>query len=492
MSIDEQLNNAFKPIADAVSSVVFYAIPLYDGVEIQLILIWLFSVALFLTVYLGFINLRYLGHAFSLVFKKEEEGSQEDGQISKFQALMTSLSGSVGLGNISGVAIAISLGGPGAMFWMIVMAFFGMSSKFSEVMLAVKYRVRPDPDDPSQISGGPMHYLKVCFEKRGMPKLGSFMAGFFALCCVFGAIGGGNMYQANQAYEQFELASTQIAAGGDVNIVARNAWMFGLILAGLVGVVILGGIKSIANVASKLVPVMGGVYVLAGLIVIGMHIGSLPSAVQTIVTSAFAPEAQYGGLIGALIQGMRRAFFSNESGLGSSAIVHSTAQTNSPVSQGFVAMIGPFIDTVLICSVTALVIVITGEYLNYGDGIQGIALTSSAFESVLPGFQYILTLTVFLFAFSTIITWSYYGSKSIAFFFGEKSGVETIFKVFFCFCVVVGATANLENMISFTDAAIFSLAIPNIVALYMFAPEIKRDVQEYIANLKAEKLQQAS
>lgn len=492
MNIDEKLNNAFEPIANAVSSVVFYAIPLFekaDGqwVEVQLILVWLFSIAFFLTIYLGFINLRYLGHAVALVFEKNEDGVQEDGQISRFQALMTSLSGSVGLGNISGVAIAISLGGPGAMFWMIVMAFFGMSSKFSEVMLAVKYRIRPDPDDPTNITGGPMHYLKVCFEKRNMPKFGSFMAGFFAICCVLGAIGGGNMYQANQAFEQFALASTQIADGGDVNIIARHAWLFGLILASLVAVVIIGGLKSIAKVASKLVPVMGGVYVFAGLIVIGIHIDSLPSALVTILTSAFAPEAQYGGILGAILVGTQRAFFSNESGLGSSAIVHSTAQTNSPVSQGFVAMLGPFIDTVVICSVTALVIVITGEYLNYSEGIQGIALTSSAFESVLPGFQYILSLTVFLFAFSTIITWSYYGSKSIVFFFGEKSSIEIIFKIFFCFCVIVGSAANLESMISFTDAAIFSLAIPNIVALYMFAPEIKRDVKEYIYTLKQEK-----
>ncbi len=480
MNIDEKLNSAFAPIANLTSDIIFYSVPVTGEVEVKLILVWLVAAAVFLTVYLGFINIRFLGHAISLLFKKDdvELGARDAGQISKFQALMTSLSGSVGLGNISGVAIAISLGGPGAMFWMIILALFGMSSKFSEVMLGVKYRKHLDPNNPEKISGGPMHYLKAGFENRNMPLLGTFFAGFFALACLLGAIGGGNMYQANQAYEQL-----RIATGGDASFLDGNAWLFGLGLAFLVGAVIIGGIKSIANVASKLVPAMGGIYMLAGLIVIAMNITNVPHAIYIVIVEAFSPQAGYGGLIGVLLVGAQRAFFSNESGLGSAAIVHSTAKTNSPVSQGMIGMIGPFIDTVLICSVTALVIVVTGVYGNAGN-IEGIELTSRAFESALPGFKYILTLTVFLFAFSTMITWSYYGSKSIAFFFGEGSIANIIFKLFFCLCVVVGASANLANMIAFTDAAILSLAIPNIIGLYLFAPEIKRDVKEYIQSLK--------
>ncbi len=483
MSIDEKLNAAFEPIADIASSVVFYSVPVTSEVDIKLILVWLIAVAVFLTFYFGFINVRYLCHAISLVLKKDDVGTSvhDAGQISKFQALMTSLSGSVGLGNISGVAIAISLGGPGAMFWMIVMAFFGMSSKFAEVMLGVKYRKHLDPEHPEKISGGPMHYLKAGFENRNMPKLGKFFAGFFAICCVFGAIGGGNMYQANQAYEQL-----RIATGGDASFLDGNAWIFGLVLAMMVGAVIIGGIKSIANVASKLVPAMGGIYMFAGLIVIALNITDVPHAIYTVIVEAFSPQAGYGGFVGVLLVGTQRAFFSNESGLGSAAIVHSTARTNSPVSQGMIGMLGPFIDTVLICSVTALVIIVTGVYSNNG-GIQGIELTSLAFESALPGFKYILTLTVFLFAFSTMITWSYYGSKGVSFFFGESSIANVIFKGFFCLCVIVGASANLENMISFTDAAIFSLAIPNIIGLYLFAPEIKRDIKEYILAQKTSK-----
>ena len=481
MSIDATINGLFEPISKVASDIVFYSVPITSEVDVKLILIWLISIAVFLTIYLGFINVRFLGHAVSLVFGKgkgAEDGEKEDGQISKFQALMTSLSGSVGLGNISGVAIAISLGGPGAMFWMIVMAFFGMSSKFAEVMLGVKYRHHLDKDHPEKISGGPMHYLKAGFDDRNMPFLGTFFAGLFSVCCIFGMIGGGNMYQANQAFEQL-----RIATGGDNSFMDGNAWIFGFILALLVGAVIIGGIKSIANVASKLVPTMGGIYIVSGLIVIAMNIVDLPHAVYTVITEAFSPQAGYGGLVGALLVGAQRAFFSNESGLGTAAIVHSTAKTNSPVEQGMIAMIGPFIDTVLICSITALVIVITGVY-GQSNGIEGVELTSRAFESAFPAFKYMLTFTVFLFAFSTMITASYYASKSIAFFFGEVSVVNHIFKIFYCLCIVIGASVNLSDLIGFADAAYLSLAIPNIIGLYLFAPEIKRDVKKYIAGLK--------
>ncbi|MDH5723183.1 MAG: alanine:cation symporter family protein [Alphaproteobacteria bacterium] len=480
MKIDEQIDSFFEPIANKMSEIVFYSVNI-GGTDVKLILLWLMACGIFFTVYLGFINIRYFCYSIRLVSGRAdgpESQSDDDGQISRFQALMTSLSGTVGLGNISGVALAISAGGPGAMLWMIVLGFFGMSSKFAEVMLGVKYRHHPDPEHPDTISGGPMYYLKAAFENRNIPFIGTALAMLFALCCMLGAIGGGNMYQANQAYQQ-----VKIATGGDASIIADTGWVFGLGLAVLVGLVIIGGIKSIANVASKLVPAMGILYLGAGLIVIGINFQQIPTAIITVFTEAFSPQAAYGGFIGVLFVGAQRAFFSNEAGLGSASIVHATAKTNSPVSQGFVGMLGPFIDTVIICSITAMVIVITDSYKVTGE-IEGIALTSRAFESTLPGFQYILTLTVFLFAFSTMITWSYYGSKGMSFLCGEKEWPNTAFKLLFCLCIIIGCSSKLDNIIAFTDAAILSLAIPNIIGLYMLAPEIRRDVKEYTQALK--------
>lgn len=477
MTIDQQIDLWFQPIQKLTSEIIFYSFNLTETQEVPYILLWLMGAALFFTFYLGFANIRYFKHAIDLVRGKGDIPS-DDGQITRFQALMTSLSGTVGLGNISGVAIAISMGGPGAMLWMIILGFFGMSSKFAEVMLGVKYRHHPDPDNPDCISGGPMYYLKAAFDNRNIPYVGAIMGVFFAFCVMLGAVGGGNMYQANQAYQQ-----VRIATGGADSIIAEAGWVFGLGLAVLVGMVIIGGIKSIANVASKLVPAMGIIYLVAGLIVIGMHFQQIPHALMLVVSEAFSPAATYGGVLGVLLVGAQRAFFSNESGLGSAAIVHATAKTDSPVSQGFVGMLGPFIDTVIICSVTALVIVITDSYKVTGD-IEGIALTSRAFESTLPGFQYILTLTVFLFAFSTMITWSYYGTKGVTYIFGEKKLPDVLFKLFFCLCIIIGASAEMKQMVDFTTAAIFSLAIPNIIGLYMLAPEIKKDLKEYTQNLK--------
>ena len=479
MSIDTQINDFFEPIARFSESIIFYSIPLIGGHNIKLILIWLASVAIFFSFYLGFINLRYFCHAVRLLFGKGMKKS-EDGEISQFQALMASLSGTVGLGNISGVAIAISTGGPGAVFWMTVMAVFGMSSKFAEVMLGVKYRIHPDPDHPHKVSGGPMYFLKEGFSRKGLPAVGSFMAGLFAMFCIIGTIGGGNMYQANQAYEQ-----ALVATGGEQSFLVNYGWAFGLAMAILVGMVILGGLKSIANVASKLVPGMAGIYLFAGLAVILMNVTEVPSAIYTIFHSALSFEAGLGGFLGGLLVGIQRAAFSNEAGLGSASIVQSTTNTDGPVGTGMVAMLGPFIDTILICNITALVIVITGVYTQ-ADGIAGVALTSMAFESAIPMFKYVLTGAVMLFAYSTMISWYYCGATTFRYLFGEHDKTENIFKVFFCLCIVVGASAKLGNLIGFADAAIISMAIPNILGLYLFAPEIKRDVKEYIQHLKKE------
>lgn len=479
MSIDSKIDAMFAPIAETVSGIVFYAVPVNEALDIKLILIWLAGAAIFFTLYLGFINFRYFKHAIDLVRGKYDKDDGQDGQISRFQALATSLSGTVGLGNIGGVAVAISVGGPGAVVWMIVMAFFSMSTKFAEVMLAVKYRRHNDPKNPEDISGGPMYYLKDAFDHHKIPYLGTVVAIIFAICCIGGSIGGGNMYQSNQAYQQLFSVT-----GGDTGILAGKGWLFGLVLSAMVGIVIIGGIKSIANVASKLVPAMGLLYLTAGLIVIGIHYANIPAAFATMFSEAMNPSAGLGGLMGVILVGVQRAAFSNESGLGSAAIVHANARTNDAVSQGFVGMLGPFIDTVIICLVTALVIVISGAYEGV-EGMQGVELTSAALESGVSWFPYVLALTVFLFAYSTMITWSYYGVKCVTFLFGEKAWVELAYKLFFCACIVIGASAQLDNIIAFTDAMILSMGIPNIIGLFLLAGVIRREVKAYTAKLKA-------
>lgn len=471
MQIDQAINAAFAPISRAINDVIFYTEPL-SGHDIKLILLWLVAASLFFTLYLGFINFRYFRHAIDIVRGRYDD-QMGGGQISSFQALMTSLSATVGLGNIAGVAVAISVGGPGAAFWMMVMGFFGMSAKFAEAALGMKYRHHDDPEDPSTVSGGPMYYLRDGFARRGFGRTGKVLAALFSLCVIGGAIGGGNMFQANQAFQQVVTIS-----GGLDGWWADKGWLFGLILSLMVGVVLIGGIKSIARVASAIVPFMGLLYLLAGLVVVGLHYQNIPGALSTIFTMALAPEAGFGALLGALLMGVQRAAFSNEAGLGSAAVVHAAAQTKSHIGQGFVAMLGPFIDTVIICMVTALVIVITGVY-EAGQGMEGVALTSRAFADKLPWFPYILALVVILFAYSTLIGWSYIGLKGANYLFGEGRLVDLTYKLIFCLFVIVGAAAALDNIVAFSDALLFSMAIPNIIGLYVLARELKADLKTY-------------
>lgn len=472
LPIDQMIDQAFQPVADFSASVVFYSVPIF-GQDIKLILVWLVAAAVFFTFYLGFINLRYFGHAIDVVRGKYDDPNA-DGQINRFQALATSLSGTVGLGNIAGVALAVSIGGAGAVLWMMLMGIFGMTTKFVEVFLGVKYRHHADKEDHEKISGGPMYYLRDIFDNRNIPYVGHVLAIMFAVCCIGGAIGGGNMFQANQSFVQLVNV-----AGGQDGWLADKGWLYGIGLAGLVGLVILGGIKSIANVTSKLVPMMGGIYILAGLFVILMNFANIPAALAEIFTQAFTMDAGIGGFIGGMLVGVQRAAFSNEAGLGSAAIVHSAVKTDQPISQGFVGMLGPFIDTVVICMVTALVIVFSGAHHNT-EGLEGVALTSSAFESAIPGAPYVLAVTVFLFAYSTLLTWSYYGQKCTTYLFGEKRAVELTFKLSFLVFIVIGASSQLNSIINFTDAMILSMAIPNIVGLYFVAPEVKRDLKKYL------------
>lgn len=485
MDIDNWIDSQFVYLSDLAGKTLFYGVKLGNltmngaPVEAPLILIWLAAAGVFFTLYLGFINLRYFKHAWEIVFTRKHDEPDADGAISSFQALATSLSGTVGLGNIAGVAVAVSTGGPGAVFWMMVMGFLGMSTKYAEVAMGLKYRHHLSAEHPQKISGGPMYYLRDAFANRNMPAIGTFMAGLFAVFCILGSIGGGNMFQANQSFLQVVNAT----GGSDGSWLADKGWLYGLGLAILTGTVIIGGIKSIASAASRIVPVMGIVYLVACLVVILANAAHIPHAIATIFHDALTPAAGLGGLLGGLLVGVQRASFSNEAGLGSAAVVHCEATTSYPPRQGIAGMLGPFFDTIVICFATALMIVVSGVYEG-GKGMEGVDLTNRAMGSVIPGAEYVLALVVFLFAFSTLITWGYLGVKATTFLFGEKDWVEMAFKFIFCGFVVVGSAAEMKNVIGFSDALILSMAIPNLIGLYVMAPEIKRDLNDYLQMIK--------
>ena len=480
MGIDEKINLAVKPYADAVAGAVFSSFPV-GGVDIPFVLVWLIVAASIFTVYFKFINLRAFKHGFELV-RGDYHDPQAAGEVTHFQALATALSGTVGLGNIAGVAIAVSLGGPGATFWMILAGFLGMSSKFTECTLGVKYR-NELPD--GTVSGGPMYYLTKGLAERGsgFAKLGKVLAVMFAIFCIGGSFGGGNMFQANQSFSQLVNVT-----GGDSSWLADKGWLFGLIVATLVGLVIIGGIKGIARVTSKIVPFMAVIYVVAGLVIILMHLGEVPAAFNSIIAGAFTAEGISGGVIGVLFQGFKRAAFSNEAGVGSAAIAHSAVQTNRPVTEGFVALYEPFVDTIVVCTITALVIIITGTWDPSVDPSAGVQLTSQAFESSISWFPYILTLAVILFAFSTMISWSYYGLKAWTFLFGDNRATDSVYKVLFLFFVVVGSSMQLGSVIDFSDAMIFAMAFPNLLGCYFLLPVVKKELNEYWADYKSGKL----
>jgi len=482
-SLDQTINEGF---ANATGWFVNFIFSPFPGTTFPWIVMWLVIAATVFTLYFGFIQFRAFPHSISLV-KGDYSDPNDAGEVSHFQALATALSGTVGLGNIAGVAVAVGIGGPGATFWMILAGLMGMASKFTECTLGVKYR---NEYEDGTVSGGPMYYMTKGFAERGLPA-GKFMAILFSVFCILGALGGGNMFQANQAHAQI------------TNVVGDYpGWITGIVFAGIVFAVIVGGLKSIASVTEKVVPFMGVLYVLTALVILIMNANMIGWAFGEIFTGAFTGAGVAGGMVGALIQGFKRAAFSNEAGVGSAAIAHSAVKTKEPITEGFVSLLEPFIDTVVICTMTALVIIITGQLVsdpNTGlylldegastiqtvDGNKGVALTSAAFSSAIPFFKYILAVAVILFAFSTMISWSYYGLKAWTFLFGEGQGKELAFKVIFCIFVVIGASASLGPVIDFSDAAIFAMAVVNIVALYFLMPVVKGELDSYLSRLKS-------
>lgn len=513
--LDEKVDEVFGYLTADFVNFIFYAIPFSEEIQVPWVLIVLIGGALFFTFYFGFINVRGFGTAINIVRGKydeiesegqdhieaytdnvhtvdgdiidtirvEQKEGEHHGEVSHFQALTAALSGTVGLGNIAGVAVAISIGGPGATFWMIVAGLIGMASKFTECTLGVKYR---EIDENGRVFGGPMYYLKKGLANKGAAGLGKVLAVLFAIMCIGGSFGGGNMFQSNQAFAMLESYS-----GGADGPLAGYGWAFGIIMAILVGIVIIGGIKKIASVTDKIVPFMVGIYVLAALIVLGMNVSAIPGAFGEILSGAFAPIAIAGGAVGVLIQGFKRAAFSNEAGIGSASIAHSAVKTKYAASEGLVALLEPFIDTVIVCTMTALVLVIMngdGSIMTYGQPItEGVEITSKAFGNAISFFPLILTIAVILFAFSTMISWSYYGYQAWTYLFGRTKGAEYSYKALFCVFVFIGASAQLGNVINFSDAMIFAMLVPNMIGLFVLAPVAKAELQRFMQRIKEAK-----
>ena len=493
VSMPEKMSAAFAPIVGFMDTYFFfdpfYGLGLYDNkvrdengkvllnpngsertIKVPFMVIWLILGALFFTLRFRFINFRGIKHSLDLVRGKYDDPTAV-GEVTHFQALATAVSGTVGLGNIAGVAVAISSGGPGATFWLILAGLLGMSSKFVECTLGVKYRVL---EEDGTISGGPMQYLKRGFEERGFKGIGKGLSVIYAFIIMLAAFAAGSMFQSNQAAAQL---SSVLGVGGTAKT------FIGIGIAVLVGIVIVGGLKGIAKVTDKVVPSMAGLYILMCIIVIGANIGDVGSAFSLIIDGAFQPQALYGGFLGVMVLGFQRAAFSNEAGLGSASIAHSAAKTNHPVSEGFVALLEPFIDTVVVCTLTALVLIFTGTYT--GETATGSALTAIAFGKVIPGASIFLTIAILLFAFSTILTWSYYGVQAAQSLFGETKIVTNIFKIVFLLTVVLGSSIGLGAVIDFADMMFLTLAIPNLIGLYMMSGGVSKDLKEYMAKVKS-------
>lgn len=504
ISFDERIETAFAPISKVVTSIVFFSIPI-AGKDVPVVIIILLLGALYFTLYNKFANVRLLGVAINAAKGKYDEVDHHGadviagdptpggdifetiqtegviGEVTHFQALTAALSATVGLGNIAGVAVAIAIGGPGATLWMILAGFLGMSSKLVEATLGVKYR---EVDENGKIYGGPMYYLS----KGIKGYFGKFLAVFFAVMVIGGSFGGGNMFQANQAAAQFKLLfGLESGSAG---------FYFGLVMALIVGVVIIGGIKRIGKVTERVVPFMAIIYVGAALVIIFLNITSIPEALVQIWNGAFNANSALGGIIGVMIVGFQRAAFSNEAGVGSASIAHAAVKTRFPASEGIVASIGPFVDTVIICTMTALVIVVMNikanlfsygdvvnkEVLLYSNGqrIGGVDLTSIAFDAAIPNFSIVLTIAVILFAFSTMLSWSYYGLQGWTYLFGRGKMTDIVYKVLFLVFVVIGSSASLGSVIDFSDAMIFAMVFPNVIGLILLAPQVRQEIKRYL------------
>lgn len=488
-TLDQKIDKLFGLATGWFVNSVFIDIPV-NGYPVKAVVIWLSLAGIISTLYFKFINIRGFALALRTV-RGQYSHIGDPGEINHFQALSAAVSGTVGLGNIAGVAIGIMIGGPGVAFWLFLSGFLGMATKFAECTLGVKYR---EIHTDGTIHGGAMYYLKNGFAGRGFKSLGKGLAILFAVFCVFASFGGGNVFQVNQTTSQLLNVT-----GGDASFFAGRQWVFGLMMAVLTALVIIGGIQGIARVTARLVPAMCLIYVGSSLVVLFHNSGHVPAALGMIVTEAFQPRAVVtGGMLAAFVWGMRRATFSNEAGIGSAPIAHAAVQTRMPASEGIVALLEPFLDTVVVCTMTSLVLVTSmyfkgdgGEFTINGQSYMlgnaadtstsfGISVTSQAFQTVHESFKYVLFVCVALFAFSTLITWSYYGLQAWQYLFGRNRIVALVYKIIFCLVIIAGSSASMGAVVDFSDASLFAMSIPNLIGVYFLFPVIRREADKFV------------
>ena len=483
LAIVDYSKKGLEFVVGKMAAVLFYEVKYCGSISEEdcqkkkgfpILVLWLVAGGLFFTMRLGFVNLTMFGHAIDVV-RGKYSSKKDPGEVTHFQALTAAVSATVGLGNIAGVAVAVTVGGPGAVIWMMIAGFFGMSAKFAEVTLGLKYR---KIDKNGKVSGGAFHYLTEGLAEKNLPVLGKVLAVIFALFCIGGSLGGGNLFQSSQTVA---IMTQTFGAFSDMD------WAISVVLAVSVGVVLIGGIKRIAKVAEKIVPFMALIYIAASLVVIFANAENIGPAISFMFEDAFTGVAVGGGILGAIINGFKRAAFSNEAGLGSAPIAHSAAKTKEPVREGVVALLEPFLDTIVICFITGLVITITGVYQQGTDGLEGgnpgVLLTSAAFATVIEWFPNVLAIAVAMFAFSTMITWSYYGERAWEYLFGHK--YISVFHIIFCFFVFLGGVVNdLDLVITFSDLLLLSMAIPNVIGLYIMSGTIRAELDKYVKKLK--------
>lgn len=478
MKIDAVIDSILSPIADKVSGIIFSSVTVH-GVKIEFLTALLIFSAVFFTIRTGFIGFWGFKHALKLITNNYKHNNpsgyqrKKKGELSSFQALSATISASAGIGNVAGSAAAVSLGGPGVIFWMVIAGLFSMALKFSEVLLGVKFR-QTNPD--GSVSGGPMYYILAGLRGKYSSKIAPFLAKTYAVCCIFAMIGGWNLFQINAMTAQF----TEVT-GGDNSIFADNGWILGTIVALITWFTIIGGIKAIGKFTSKVTPVMCSLYVLSAFLVCLINIHHLPQTVVLILKEAFSPKAVTGGAFACMLWGFRRAMFANESGLGTAPIAFSAVNTNKPVAQAFISMLQPFVDTVIVGVATAFVIVVSKVYLTV-DGIAGIELTSKAFGTICPAYPVLLTVMASCFVLSTMLCGSYYGLKAWGFLFGSSKKKTRAFQVLYCTCIIAGSAMNFQSIINLSDAVTLFLAVPNLIAVFSLSNVVIKELKRYCAR----------
>lgn len=474
MNLDSVIDSLLSPIADKISGIIFSSVTIH-GVKVEFLVVLLMCAALYFTFRTRFIGFWGFKHAIKLITKNYEHKDivqrKKHGEVSAFQALTATISASAGIGNVAGSAAAVSIGGPGVIFWMMVAGVFSMALKFAEVLLGLKFR---NINEDGSVDGGPMYYiLKGLKNHKIVGPFAPFLAKSYAVCCIFAMIGGWNLFQINAMTTQI----TEVT-GGEASFFHNQSWCLGLIVAVITYVTIIGGIKAIGKFTSKVTPVMCSLYVLSAFIICVMHIGHLPHTVHIILTEAFKPKALQGGAFACMLWGFRRAMFANEAGLGTAPIAFSAVRTNKPVAQAFIAMLQPFVDTVIVGSATAFVIVVSGVYLQ-NSGLAGIELTSKAFATVCPFFPILLTFMASCFVLSTMLCGSYYGVKGWTFLFGDTKLTTRTFQVIYCIFIIIGSAMNFKSIINLSDAFTLFLAVPNLIAVFILSDVVIKELKRY-------------